>query len=580
MMRLSRLALYARTARELQPVQWLYLPLRRLQGPPRVRTVYPDATVDSAALAAFRQVMLRWPHQPAEHFATAEAVLGGEFRFLNHSERIQHPDWSHRYVSHLWSYNLHYFDYGVDLAVAYLQTRRTEFLSRLEQLVTSWIAGTRELSGDGWQPYAISVRIPNWIQVFTLLAGDLRAEVRDAMVGSLYAQATALERRLELHLQANHLLRNYYALAWAGLFLRGRRADRWRRRAVVAYWRELSRQVLPDGGHFERSPMYHALVLADSLRLLDLCRATGAPVPEHGQGAVRRLLDAFLVLSRADGSLHLFNDSANGIAPARAELVALAAHTLGEDVVDSAPGHFALSHTGYFGVRDDSTRSSLIVDCGEPGPSFQPGHAHCDMLSYELDIDGRPVVVDSGVRGYEGDPLREYVRSTRAHNTVSIGGREQSEVWATYRMARRARIDHREWRKTPTGAIFAGAYRPWYDRRVRHHRTIEAVGCRWNITDRIEGALGASLASFIHLHPDFRIELRGQRILAESPQLAVWIEPFGVDTVRVLRGESDPVQGWYCPEFGTAVPAPVVELGVESNRGLPIGYTILPVGRG
>ena len=579
-MRLSRLALYARTARELQPVQWLYIPLRRLQGPPRVPSVDRSAAVDSSAWEAFHQVLIRWPRRAEEHLAAAERILAGEFRFLNHAEQMRKPDWRQRYVSHLWSYNLHYFDYGVDLALAYLQTRRTEFLRRLEELVVDWIVGTQDRSGDGWQPYAISVRIPNWIQVLALVGHDLRAEVRDAMVGSIYAQATALERRLEFHIQANHLLRNYCALAWSGLFLRGRRADRWRRRAVQAYWRELSRQVLPDGGHFERSPMYHALVLADSLRLLDLCRATGAPVPPSAPDAARRMLRAQSVLSREDGSLHLFNDSANGIAPRRAELFALASQALGEAVEDVFPAHFVLSHTGYFAWKDDATRSKLVVDCGEPGPSFQPGHAHCGVLSYELDIDGFPVVVDSGVRGYDGDLLRDYVRSTRAHNTVSIGGREQSEIWATFRMARRARIEHREWRVTSSGAIITGAYRPYFDRRVRHHRSIEALEARWSITDRVEGALGASLASFIHLHPDFRIELRERRVLAESPRLAVWIEPFGVDTVRVYCGERDPVQGWYCPEFGVSVPAPVIELGVESNRGLPFGYKIFSAKRG
>jgi len=34
--------------------------------------------------------------------------------------------------------------------------------------------------------------------------------------------------------------------------------------------RELREQILPDGGHFERSPMYHAILLKDVLDLLHL----------------------------------------------------------------------------------------------------------------------------------------------------------------------------------------------------------------------------------------------------------------------------------------------------------------------
>src|SRR5690606_2555175 len=67
-------------------------------------------------------------------------------------------------------------------------------------------------------------------------------------------------------------------------------------------------------------------------------------------------------------------------------------------------------------------------------------HAHCDLLSFELDLAGLPFAVDAGVSGYADAPLREFVRSTRAHNTVVIGGREQSEIWGVYRVARMAEV--------------------------------------------------------------------------------------------------------------------------------------------
>ena len=38
----------------------------------------------------------------------------------------------------------------------------------------------------------------------------------------------------------------------------------------------------------------------------------------------------------------------------------------------------------------------LLVDCGEIGPDYLPGHAHCDTLSFELSLSGQRVVVDSG----------------------------------------------------------------------------------------------------------------------------------------------------------------------------------------
>ena len=39
-----------------------------------------------------------------------------------------------------------------------------------------------------------------------------------------------------------------------------------------SYARELPEQILADGGHFELSPMYHALVLEDLLDLVNIAR--------------------------------------------------------------------------------------------------------------------------------------------------------------------------------------------------------------------------------------------------------------------------------------------------------------------
>jgi hypothetical protein len=66
----------------------------------------------------------------------------------------------------------------------------------------------------------------------------------------------------------------------------------------------------------------------------------------------------------------------------------------------------------------------MIIDCDAVSPSYQPGHTHCDMLSYELALDGRPVFVDTGVYDYEPSAERAWSRSTRAHNTVGVDGAE------------------------------------------------------------------------------------------------------------------------------------------------------------
>ena len=252
--------------------------------------------------------------------------------------------------------------------------------------------------------------------------------------------------------------------------------------------------MLDDGGHYERSPMYHQLAAADFLETVGLLAAAGEAVPGDARRRVGTMVEAMGALCRPDGSLHLFNDAAQGEAPPLAHLAALGERLLGARPL-AAEGAFALPRTGYFGWADAERGERFVIDCGPPGPLYQPGHAHCDLLSFELDLGGAPLVVDAGVSGYEGDPLREYVRSTRAHNTVAIGGREQSEVWGTFRVARRAEVEGtpRHEASSDGGYRFEGAYRPYHDRGAVHRRTVERSAEGWRVTDRVAGrARGAA----------------------------------------------------------------------------------------
>src|SRR5262249_26234360 len=115
------------------------------------------------------------------------------------------------------------------------------------------------------------------------------------------------------------------------------------------------------------------------------------------------------------------------------------------------------AESGYYVCRNGE--DVMILDCGSIGPDYQPGHAHCDTLSYELAINGRRVIVDSGVFDYEPSSERAYARSTRAHNTVVVDGEDQSEIWGVFRVARRAKPLRAFFEKQLNGSIrFEGTH--------------------------------------------------------------------------------------------------------------------------
>lgn len=562
------------TARHLPPRQIAAWALARLKPSAAIAIISEPSGKRSPHFGALADEAVRLETDRVDD-ATARGVLEYRFCFLSLERRLTEIDWSVEYVSPLWTYHLHYFDYAVDLATAWRSTDDERYVERYLELWNEWLDAASK--GEARiEPYPTSVRCMNALRSLWLLHGRVPEDFADRLLRAIHAQLDWLDGNLERHLRANHLQKNLTALAWGSLAFGGERAAGWRS-CRDELWTELREQVLPDGGHFERSPMYHAAALDDFLRTLALCHAAGVRVPNDIRVRLAAMTRALQWLSRADGTLHLFNDAANAAQPSAREVVGLARQVLREDFPEPS-GVFALRDTGYYGTVDPAAGRRLVIDAGPLGPSYQPGHAHCDMLSFELDFAGQPVVVDSGVHGYDGDPYREYVRSTRAHNTVAIDGREQHEMWATFRVAGRGEIVRADCRETTEGFLFEGVCRPYHRRRAVHRRAIVLRGDELTVIDKVEGAEGCLLTSWLHLHPDLRLKRADSGFVAvthgPSAPLRVSIEVFGTNEVVVRRGERDPVQGWYCPEFGMAMDAAALELCVVARVGLEFGYRI------
>jgi uncharacterized heparinase superfamily protein len=163
----------------------------------------------------------------------------------------------------------------------------------------------------------------------------------------------------------------------------------------------------------------------------------------------------------SNGDIPLFSDSAPGVAPSTEQLLDYA-HTL-----KVKPDDMRLGESGY--RKYTGNRYELVIDAGPIGPDYQPGHGHCDMLSFVLYVDGRPCIVDTGSSTYEDCERRHTERTTFSHNTVAVAGREQSEIWGAFRVARRARIKKLEEGSSFLEAMIEG-FPPLH---IRHTRRFE-----------------------------------------------------------------------------------------------------------
>jgi uncharacterized heparinase superfamily protein len=127
------------------------------------------------------------------------------------------------------------------------------------------------------------------------------------MADSLAVQARWVKKRVEYHLLGNHLLANAKALAAAGLFFRGDEARRWYKTGMNLLESQLREQVLEDGGHFERSPMYHLIVLEDLLDLMNLHRVYGKEPPAGWEGLAGKMLCWSRAMRHPDEEIPFFN---------------------------------------------------------------------------------------------------------------------------------------------------------------------------------------------------------------------------------------------------------------------------------
>lgn len=472
-------------------------------------------------------------------------------RFLNHERECgEASDWNASGVPKLWLYNLHYFE---DLCATSAADRREWH----QATIARWIAENAPGVGNGWEAYPTSLRIVNWVK-WDLGHGELS---KDA-IHSLAIQARYLRDSLEHHLLGNHLFANAKALVFAGCFFDGSEAESWLEKGLALVRRELAEQVLHDGGHFERSAMYHSLFLEDLLDLINLAEAMPRAMQAHWSDCVaewkntaRRMRRWLMIMTHPDGELALFNDCAAGIAPEPDQLNGYARRLgLGPAPLPS-PGVQLLPYSGFVRIENDDALA--ILDVGEIGPSYLPGHAHADSLSFEFSLFGERVVVDSGTSLYETNAERLRQRSTLAHNTVVVDEQDSSEVWSSFRVARRA-YPHDLHVEESRDAIRVRCGHDGYMRlpgRVFHQREWTLERQSLEIHDTLVGEF-VSASAQLHLHPAVQLESSSQFRLPGNEALSL-----------STAGSTPRVHGttWH-PQFGISMDNTRLEIPFHSNE--------------
>jgi uncharacterized heparinase superfamily protein len=401
----------------------------------------PRVDVD-AAPPPRRAMPGAWVTPAARH----ASMVGSEtWCLLGETRRLDDVGWDDPTMPLLWRYNQHYFD---DLNAVDASSRAAWH----EALVSRWMNENKPTKGTAWSPYPTSLRLVNWIKWW--MSGTTPT---DAMIASLATQVRWLRQSLERHVLGNHLFVNAKALWMAGRFFDGDEAASWLQTATAIFERELPEQILHDGGQFERSPMYHALAFEDVLDLVNIDRAFQAPSSTIGRRFLElapRMHRWLRLMTRPNGTLSRFNDTADGIAPTPSELTRYARDLGLSDDEPLPAGLQPLLPSGY--VRGSWDDAVVICDVAPLAPDYLMAHGHADTLAFELYLRGRTVVENGGTSRYGTSPERVAERGTAAHSTVVVSGEDSSEVWSGFRVGRRARIVERH--VHPEASVVIGAH--------------------------------------------------------------------------------------------------------------------------
>lgn len=526
--------------------------------------------------------------------AVAEAARSGRFTHAGVCVDLGlRPDWRRADLptDKEWFIEWGKFSWGLDMAHAAEVTGDPGYLNAWRRLVEGWIGGDRP---DEDPTHTVGRRIQNWIYAWTSfsrcsgyegLGADLAAQIAE----SLDHQAATL--RDNLSPVRNHRTVELYALLVFALAMPDRAgSDELRDFAVGELHRNLMTDVRPDGVHCEASTHYHLIALRSWLGARENARRFDVRMPEGYDERLQAACEFGLHVHRPDGQIPALSDSDTG---SYGDLLLLAAHVFGRPdfewgasrgragtppascLVSFPDGGYHVQRSGW-GDRGDAFEDErfLIFDCG---PLGEGGHGHYDALSVEIACGGGPVAIDPGRFTYaeEVPNMRHWFKGTAAHNTVVVDGRDQ----IPYRRGKpKAPLSEARFLGRLTGpgidVLVGEVESPSYD--AVHRRRLTFVDGRyWVVEDRLTASTPHSYDLRWHLAPD---AWNVARVIRRDGDAVI----LGPRAAFVLAGTGLPVleAGWFAPEYGVRVPAPVVSVVTDGNAGATFLTLVVPCGAG
>jgi hypothetical protein len=482
--------------------------------------------------------------------------------------------------------------------------------------IDSWLHANPYLHGVHWtSSLELAERVISWSLLYPRIADRVAhdQDFRRRWLDSIYLHLTRIAGKLSLYSSANnHLLGELVGLfVGSSCFDFWPECSGWRSLAQRLLEREILLQVGEDGVNREQAMSYHLFTMELFLLAFAIGRNTGSPF-SAGYAERLRGMAAFLeTVATSSGDLPWYGDSddARGFVVSEEDsplevtmqLAGLlfaesrwlrfrsgpteAARVLAPDLLGSLDQRIAppaaprelFPEAGLACVRTHDSSVSLLMDFGPLGLGSTAAHGHADALSLLLSIDNEYFLVDAGTYAYHSHPeWRTFFRSTAAHNTVRIDGRNQSEMagrflWSSKANARLLRFEEGSGQVTIEAEH--DGYMHLHDP-VNHRRAVGFDRATGNISidDSFRCSGRHEVELFFHMHEDAvvlgvsdgeaQIRWRQRNIVLSSPDRnARW---------EIFKGSENPKLGWRSRRFNQKQPIATLRIRVEIDGSTTI----------
>lgn len=541
------------------------------------------------------------PAISARRNGTADSILQDIFTFYALTDKVPRKpngqlDWSHDGPDDdiEWAWGLNRHAHLSQLMRVYFETGNPDYAKAIDEHLQDWVLSSLPYPGvksstPMWRGLEVALRAKVWVRVFYGLVNSdyLTPATRILMLSSIPDHT--------------HYLRNFHAKSgnWPTMELSGlamvatawpefRGSDEWVAYAKSEMLFGLKDQVYPDGVQKELTSHYHEVALGNFKHFLDICNKANVPLPDGYEDVLESMTsyDAYSMTPSGYGILN--NDSDTRFIRNR---VLSAAKEYGRE------DWLFIASNGKKGTRPPGSPSVVFPWAGQVimrsdydtaahwaffdiGP-WGTGHQHSDKLHLSVAAYGRDLLVDGGRFAYRGEfarRFRGYAKGSASHNVVLVDGKGQGPGPDSVEEP----LDKKHYRNEASYDYAWGSFDqfPGVEGAVNHNRSVFYLRDRfWIVVDRIETDRPRKIETLWHWHPRSKVQI-GENKIAETDHDYgnLKVIPVGYDKwdARLVKGQEDPLQGWFSEYYNKAEPSPATIYSTQIKDTTTLVWILQP----